>query len=211
MHISEHVHAVKIPFQVPVAPNVTVDRFVYAFVICGPRICLIDSGVAGADRLIFDSIRHTGRSAAEIDSIVLTHSHPDHIGAARAIRQVTGCSIAAHPAEKAWIEDVNLQCRQRPVPGFGVLVGGSVNVDRDLADGDMVDLGDGMTLEVLHTPGHSSGSISLLLRPDNVLFCGDAVPLPGDLPIWEDFAASVASVEKLKVLGGLKAMLSSVG
>jgi glyoxylase-like metal-dependent hydrolase (beta-lactamase superfamily II) len=50
---------------------------------------------------IFDYIRSTGRDPSEIVLIILTHSHPDHIGAARAIKQLTGCSIAAHPAERA--------------------------------------------------------------------------------------------------------------
>lgn len=209
MQVSEHIHALKIPFKISVGPDITLERFVYAFTICSQRICLIDSGVAGAERLVFDAIRHNGRSAGEISQIVLTHSHPDHIGAGRAIRQVTRCAVAAHPAEKAWIEDVELQCRQRPVPGFGVLVGGSVKVDRELADGDVMDLGGKLKLEVLHTPGHSAGSISLRLLPDNVLFCGDAIPLPGDLPIWEDCAALVRSIERIKAIEGLQALLSS--
>lgn len=209
MQVSEHVHALKIPFKVPIAPDVTMDRFVYAFVVFGQRICLIDSGVAGSERLIFKYIRHAGRSAGEISLLVLTHSHPDHIGAAKAIRQVTGCTVAAHPAEKAWIEDVELQCRQRPVPSFGMLVGGSVKMDRELADGEALDLGGGLRLEVRHTPGHSAGSMSLLLQPDNVLFSGDTVPLPGDLPIWEDYVAQVRSVERIKAIAGLQVLLSS--
>lgn len=209
MRITEHVHAVRVPFQVPLTPDVTLERFVYAFAILGKQVCLVDSGVAGADRLIFDAVRHAGRSAGDIARLILTHSHPDHIGAARAIQQVTGCQIAAHQAEKAWIEDVGLQDRQRPVPGFALLVGGSVKMDRELADGETVEIGGGLTLEVLHTPGHSAGSISLLLRPDNVLFCGDAIPLPGDLPIWEDYPAQVRSVERLRAVEQVDVLLSA--
>jgi hydroxyacylglutathione hydrolase len=62
----------------------------------------------------------------------------------------------AHLAEREWIEDVNLQNRERPVPGFFTLVGGSVQLDHELADGDIIDP-DGTEeyeLQVFHTPGH---------------------------------------------------------
>ena len=45
----------------------------------------------------------------------------------------------AHPAERSWIQDVNLQNRERPVPGFSKLVGGSVQLDHELKDGDVID------------------------------------------------------------------------
>lgn len=87
--------------------------------------------------------------------MVLTHAHPDHIGAARSIKSATGCMIAAHSSEKPWIEDVELQARERPVPGFHSLVQGPVTVDRLLEDGDITNLGNGPKIEILHTPGHS--------------------------------------------------------
>ena len=48
MQISNHVHALKIPFQIPVAEDNFLDRFVYVYIILGDRICLVDSGVSGA-------------------------------------------------------------------------------------------------------------------------------------------------------------------
>lgn len=153
----------------------------YSFLVYGDQITLIDTGVAGCEKDIFDYIRSTGRDPSEIALIILTHSHPDHIGAARAIKQLTGCSIAAHPAERAWIEDVDLQNRERPVPGFATLVDGSVSVDHELADGDTVETDEkrGSEILVFHIPGHSKGSISLFLHSEGALFCGDAVPVAG--------------------------------
>lgn len=209
MQVSEHVHAIRIPFQVPVAPGKAIDRFVYAWLICGRRVCLIDSGVAGAEKAIFEYLAGLDRQPADIARLVLTHSHPDHIGAARAIVETAGCTVAAHPAERAWIEDVELQARQRPVPGFTSLVGGSVPVDRLLEDGNIVPIEDGLHLAVLHTPGHSPGSISFYLPQDRVLISGDAVPVPGDLPIWTDFAASIRSVERLAALPAVDTLLAS--
>jgi glyoxylase-like metal-dependent hydrolase (beta-lactamase superfamily II) len=141
--------------------------------------------------------------------LVLTHSHPDHIGAAKAIREKTGCIVAAHEAEKRWIEDVDLQSRERPVPGFHTLVGGSVPVGRSLADGDVIELWDGHSLTVIHTPGHSAGSICLHFEKDRVLFSADTIPIPGEIPIYEDIIESVRSLERLKGLHGVDHLLAA--
>lgn len=74
----------------------------------------------------------------------------------------TGCRIAADPAERAWIEDVDLQNRERPVPGFGSLVGGSVRIDSELVDGDGIvpDKDRDLAMTVLHSPGLISRSMT---------------------------------------------------
>ncbi len=209
MQVTRHIHALKVPFQVRPVPGVTLERFVYVYLVCGRGITLIDSGVAGSERAIFDYLRSIEREPDEIGMLVLTHSHPDHIGAARAVQAATGCTIAAHGAEREWIEDVDLQARQRPVPGFGDLVAGSVRVDRVLQDGEAIVREEGLWLEVLHTPGHSRGSISLVLPQDRAFFSGDAVPLPGDVPIYEDVAAAVRSIRRLRDVKDIDVLLSS--
>jgi hydroxyacylglutathione hydrolase len=124
MQISPHVHALRLPFKIIVAPGIELDRFVNVFLIYGRTITVIDTGVSGCERDIFDYIRSTGRDPAEISLIVQTHAHPDHIGATQALQQATGCTVAIHAAERRWIEDISLQNRVRPVPGFSALVGG---------------------------------------------------------------------------------------
>ena len=52
MQVTEHIHALKIPFKLRVGPDKTVDRFVFAYLIFGDQICLIDSGVAGSEAMI---------------------------------------------------------------------------------------------------------------------------------------------------------------
>ena len=184
MQITPSIHAIRHSFKIPIAPGIALDRFVYSYLIYSEMITLIDTGVAGCEKQIFEYIRSTGRDPSEIALIILTHSHPDHIGSARAIQQVTGCSIAAHPAERTWIEDIDLQNRERPVPGFATLVGGSVQVDHELMDGDTIEPDETRAGDMLvfHTPGHSKGSISLFLHSEGALFSGDAVPVAGDLP-----------------------------
>lgn len=210
MQITNHVHALKIPFQLTIRPGVAIPRFVYAYLIYGnEEVRLVDTGVAGSEGVIFDYLEGTGRIPGQISQVIQTHSHPDHIGATQAIQEATGCSVAAHENERAWIEDVGLQCRERPVPGFHTLVGGSVKVDRILTDGEVLRLDNGLTLAVLHTPGHSKGSISLWCSEEKVLICGDAVPLPCSIPIYEDPDESVRSVRKLMEIEGVEVLLSS--
>ncbi len=209
MQISDHVHFLKIPFQVPISPELQLERFVNLFLVYGEKgIILVDSGVAGAEARICEYLAATGRRPEEIRLLILTHSHPDHLGGATAICRLTGCKVAAHPAERNWIEDTDRQAAERPVPGFSKLVAGPVGVDRLLADREIIAL-DGLALEVVHTPGHSPGSLCLYLPGERVLISGDAVPLPGDLPIFTDWAASVASLERLRGIAGVEALLSS--
>jgi hydroxyacylglutathione hydrolase len=209
MQITEHIHALKIPFKLRVGPDKTVDRFVFAYFIFGDQICLIDSGVAGSEAMILDYIKQAGRDPQEIARIVFTHSHADHIGGGQALKEQTGCKIAAHIDAKPWIENVDRQYAERPIGNFYDLVGGSVEIDSGLKDGDQVDLGDGKTLEIFHTPGHSKGAISLLFNKDKALFTGDAVPKPDTVPIYEDVATSIESIKKLKQIKGLKILMAS--
>lgn len=209
MQITDHVHALKIPFQITDPSGQKIDRFVYAYLIYGRKICLIDSGVASSERIVLNYLKATGRSPEEISRLILTHAHPDHIGAAAVIKRISGCTVSAHAAEKAWIEDVDLQAKERPVPGFCSLVGGPVQVDRILQDGDVLHLEGGLTLLVLHTPGHSPGSISLWLAEDGALFSGDAVPIAGDMPIYQDILESVRSIQKLATILKIKFLLAA--
>ena len=169
MKVTEDIHALKIPFKLRVGPDKTLDRFVFAYLIFGDQIGLIDSGVAGSETIIFDYVKKAGRDPREITRLIFTHAHPDHIGAGRAIREQTGCKVAAHAAAAPWIEDVDRQYAERPIGNFYELVGGSVEIDMPLKDGDLLDLDGGRTLEIFHTPGHSRGAICLLYNKDRAL------------------------------------------
>ena len=208
MQVTDYLHALKIPFHIPVAPGKNVERFVYVYLILGEEISLVDSGVRDSDGLIYEYLKNLGRKPEDISLLILTHAHPDHIGSAGAIRDSTGCRVAAHPGARAWIEDVDLQFKERPVPGFQTLVGGNATVDHLLQDGEIMDLGP-VSFEMLHTPGHAAGAVSLYSREEKLLIAGDAVPLKNSLPIYEDAATTVRSIERLKDLPGINMLLAS--
>jgi len=202
MQVTDHIHAVKIPFAVS-------TRFVYAYLIYGKKICMVDSGISSAKEKIFGYLKQTGRGPEEINLIVQTHSHADHIGLSAEIRKISGCKVAAHGDEKNWIEDIEEQYRRRPTPTFRSYVQDSTKVDWAVRDGELLDLGDGENLKVIHTPGHSPGSISLVYPADGALFSGDAVPLAGGLPIYSDVFVMIQSIRRLQTVKGLQALFSS--
>lgn len=209
MQIGPHVHDIRMPFELQIAPGRQLERFVYLWMIRAKRIHLVDSGVAGAIDVISRNVREIGHDPTDIATITFTHGHPDHVGGAAGIKALTGCTVAAHEADIPWIEDTELQYRQRPVPGFHSIVEGPVKVDRSLQDGDTINLGDGSTLRVIHTPGHAKGHISLLYESERTLFCGDCIPVRGEMPIYEDAIASMRSIKRLRDLSGLELLLSS--
>lgn len=199
MQLTDTVHALTLPFTVP-TPGGPLPRSVNVYLLCAAGVTLIDSGVAGSEGAIFAYLERLGRGR-RINRLLLTHSHPDHIGAARAIRAATGCTVLAAAAERSWIEETARQARERPVPGFDLLVGGAVTVDVPLDGGETLDLGGGLSLEVISTPGHSAGSLGFYLPGEEALFCGDAIPLPGDLPIYDDYPQSLETLAKLAAFG----------
>lgn len=209
MQVTERIHAIKIPFKIPVSPEVTVDRFAFVYLIFGDSIHLIDSGVAGSESIIWEYIQKQGREPKEVSTLILTHSHPDHIGAARSIKSKTGCTIFAHKHEQNWIEDTELQFNDRPVPGFQTLVEGPVEVDNLVVGGELLELEKDIICRIIHTPGHSKGSISLLFEEEKSLFTADALVFPGDLPIYEDISNCITSITKLQKIENVENLFSS--
>lgn len=194
--MTPRIHQLKIDFQV----TPTVKRYVYLYVIEGRSCWLVDCGVDGAEQIVREYLQSIGRQLADIRGIFLTHAHPDHIGAAAKLRELTGCRIYASAGERPWIEDIDLQFAERPIPNFYTLVNRSVSVDLVLKDGDTVKLEDGLTLRAVGTPGHSCDGLSYLLPEACCIFTGDAIPVVGDIPIWVHAQNSRDSLEKLRGL-----------
>ena len=119
MKINDRVHQLRIQFNV--TPEIT--RYVYVYIIMGKEGCyLVDAGVKGCDKKIEEYIHKFGKNRENINAVLLTHSHPDHIGALRSIKETYSCCVYASRGERDWIEDTDLQYEKRPIPGYYGLV-----------------------------------------------------------------------------------------
>ena len=203
MQITPHIHALK----TPLGPDP--GRFVHVYLIYGDGITVIDTGFNGTEKLIAEYIRSTGRDPSGINLVVLTHAHPDHTGSAKALRDLTGCTIAAHPLDAAGIEHPDPALLKSPAPGLQPIVSGGVPVGRRIEEDATIDLGQGLVLDVLSTPGHTPGSIFLFLGKEMALFTGDAVQAPGRSPIFSDPVALVRSLRRLAAIPGIRHYLPS--
>jgi len=128
--------------------------------------------------------------------IVNTHGHGDHIGGVCALRAATGAALAIHELDAPMLSDSMLSGAAM----FG-LPQETAAPDRLLKEGDSLALDGGLSLAVMHTPGHSPGSICLL--GESVLFSGDCLFAGGigrtDLP-GGDEEAMMASLARLRAL-----------
>jgi len=109
--------------------------------------------------------------------IVSTHRHWDHIGDNAAVQASTGAQIAAHALDRHGLEAPTPLYAPFPIPPSVPAI--------DLAEGSRIRFGE-IDLEVLHTPGHTEGSVCLLAASDRLLFTGDTLFAGGwgrtDLP-----------------------------
>ncbi len=209
MKISEKVHLLKHDFSIPLPGGKSLPRFVNSLVIFGRRITLVDTGIKSSWESIFEYIRDQGRDPSEIELIILSHAHPDHIGSAARIRELCDCRVASHPLEKEWIEDITLQEAGRPVPGFSKLTDRSCKVNIQLDDKHSLKLHGEIEVEIIHTPGHSPGSLNFGFPSEEILFTADSIPLANDIPNYDNFADLLHSLVRIKADLKYHGLLSS--
>lgn len=207
--MSPKITEIRIPFLLPVSDDVEVERYVNVWLVAGDRTCLVDAGPCGGEQTIVDALAALGRPPEEIALIVNTHEHPDHIGGNSYFKAKVNPEFACHVAAVPWIEDLERQHRERPIHGFYTLAGHPVEIQRQLREGDEIDLGGDTTLQVIFTPGHSPGSISLFCPQERTLLVADALQPLGGLPLYLDLAQTRHSLERLLELRGVDKMYSS--
>ena len=110
-----------------------------------------------------------GRHGLTVKWIVITHAHIDHIGGAGKLRARTGAPVYMNDNDLPWIDHLGEQAAWLGMPDPE-----GIEIDSGLSDGDSIDL-NGAAFHVLHTPGHTQGSVSLLIPSENKLVAGDTL------------------------------------
>jgi len=197
------------------------------YLIQAEGIILIDGGAPKKAKDFEKILEKISINPEDIQLIVITHGHWDHIASAKDIKEITGAKIALHQNEKDWLEK-SLKPLPPGVTTWGRIFGGIMNMFMpliyipatkvDIVIGDEgFDLKDyGIPGKVIYTPGHSSGSVSVLLETGEV-FVGDlamnAFPLrftPG-FPIFAENIQKVKESWKLLLGQGAKTIYPAHG
>jgi glyoxylase-like metal-dependent hydrolase (beta-lactamase superfamily II) len=197
----------------PYAPNVYL-------VVDGGQGALIDAGYPDEASIkprleylqgMADPSAGSGQ-ALKLAHIIVTHHHIDHCGGAHALRQATGARVCMHPTEARLLsdwradapQDIDIPAEPRTMAErFCAWRRATAQATADclVQGGDTIQVG-GLTIEVIDTPGHTLGSISLYLRQEGVLFTGDTVLGLGTVAIMPpphgDMALYMQSLERLK-------------
>ncbi len=167
------------------------------YLVTGDRPLLVDAGTGRrAEHVAERVVKLLGGKA--LQGIVLTHRHFDHVGGAAALSRALNAPVLAHHDDAAPIREGSARGTEALM--FGQRMEGvDVTV---LNEGDVLSTGE-HELEVLHTPGHTIGSMSLFDREKRMLLSGDTV-FAGGVGRWDlatgDHAQLVASVRKLMAL-----------
>jgi glyoxylase-like metal-dependent hydrolase (beta-lactamase superfamily II) len=105
----------------------------------------------------------------QVKQIVITHAHIDHVGGAMKLRAATGAPILLNQNDYALLKMLDVQAAW-----IGVENPGSVEIDQTLSQGDTVGTGP-LKADVIHTPGHTEGSICLYFSAQQKLIAGDTL------------------------------------
>lgn len=204
MQISNHVYAKKMHFT-----GGNMVRTVYVYLVTGEKTSvLIDTGVFPSRKDVLAFISDAGKTPEDISEILISHAHTDHIGALHSLKEQLNCPAASSELSALWIEDVDKQFHERPVPNFKEFVEGSAVIERNIQDGDVIELG-GSTLVTHAAPGHERGQLAFFHQEDGVLFTADSIPVPGEMPVYEDLSAELATLRRLQAVEGIKVLLMS--
>ena len=145
-----------------------------SYVIREEGVILVDAGFPGKGEHLQKRLQELSIAPEDIGLLLATHGHWDHVGSAAAIKRLTKCEVAINRREKEWLEE-GLKPMPPGITPWGKMLGALLkiympfvsfspaSVDIVLDDEDYSLEPYGIQGRVVHTPGHSSGSMSLLL------------------------------------------------
>ena len=191
----------------PQAPNVFLVQD-------GDEAALIDSGFGDEQSVAARREFLRSRPRLWLRYIVLTHHHFDHSSGASDFKADTGAEVVLHRDEEKFLLDPRSEApqdfeemweKEEVRRGMQALREKAARTPPDVraGDGDVLRVG-GLTIEVVHTPGHTLGSVCLYLREERALFTGDTVLGLGTVavspPPYGDMGLYIQSLERLKRL-----------
>ncbi len=204
------------PFRLarPVIPGLfqVQTRGSKAYLVVEDGITVIDTGNPGSGDRILAAVREIGRSADDVRDIVITHAHIDHVGGLPELQKHIPARTAIHVADAPDVVSddplpnpfVNPVLARICDPYLLRNDPGPARIDLMLEDGDELPVLGGM--RVVHSPGHTAGSIALHFPPRGVLIAGDAMQhklgrlmLPSRI-FSRDLDEAAESVRKLAAL-----------
>ena len=171
--------------------NMRDNIYVEVYLLRGEQIILIDTGIApGLDTDLVPTLRAIGLDLSDIDLVINTHGHPDHIGGNARIKAASGAEVWIHSEDAPFLNDRErvFELYSKPVlEAMGkdtetekqmstIMSGPVVSPDRKIEDGTIIDGGKGLKLQTIHLPGHSLGSVGFFWEKEGVLFLGDSIP-----------------------------------
>ncbi|KAF5049811.1 Metallo-beta-lactamase superfamily protein [anaerobic digester metagenome] len=184
-----------------------------AFIVRDQGVLLVDTGNPGNEAVVLVAMKQAGIRPDEVSLILITHGHQENYGSADALRELTGAPIAVHDADADAVR-VGVGGLRFPVGIVPRLIGlaagnatpGPGGVEPDIVIGGVADLAAfGIRGRVIPTPGHTPGSVSVLVAGGTAIV-GDLISalFPGGrarLPFrTEDSAAARRSIRGLLAL-----------
>jgi glyoxylase-like metal-dependent hydrolase (beta-lactamase superfamily II) len=172
-------------------------------------LTLIDTGMSTGGKKILDYVKtNLSKQPSDVKTIVLTHSHLDHVRGALSIKKATGAKVSIHEQDADYLSGKKKLPPPKGGVGFVFRIFSAfarppvVEPDVRLRENDRA----GASLTVLHTPGHTPGSISLYDQKRKLIFVGDAITNRGGKlqgpprQFTADLQQANSSIEKISAL-----------
>jgi ribonuclease/clavin/mitogillin len=173
----------RLPLRTPTVPPATTTNLM---IVGYSRLALVEPATPFADerRVLDDVLEALAAEGRRVELLVITHHHPDHVGDVERLRQRLGVPVHAHALTAA-----KLPWR----------------VDHVLDDGDELELGEGIRLRAVHTPGHAPGHLVIHELASGIAHAGDMVAGEGTIVVDPeddgDMSLYLASLQRLGELG----------
>jgi len=199
----------------------------HCYLLQGDGIIMIDGGAPNQAKCFLKALERLSIQPRDLRLLVLTHGHWDHIGSAKAIKEITGAPIAMHWQEKEWLEKslkmappgvslwghifVNLMAIFMPLVHVP-----ATDVNIVLSDTEVSLAEYGIPGKIIYTPGHSMGSVSILLESGDALvgdlaMNGFPLRLTPGLPILAENMQKVRESWKVLLDQGAKTIYPAHG